>query len=148
VICHNRSHWLAGPLRDVRRTPNKDVLLRALLVEDEALVAMFAEEVLSSLGFEVEVARSGAEAHEAFARLSPTLAIIDVGLPDVRGDDLAQALRALSPELSILMASGYDAGELRARIAGDARAGVLPKPYVEADMVRAIRGLGFDVESA
>ncbi len=119
--------------------------MRALLVEDEALVAMFAEEVLISLGFTPEVARSGAEAREAFARETPTIAIIDVGLPDVRGDDLAKELRAQHPDLSILMASGYDVAELRARFAGDPRTGFLPKPYIEGDILKAVRGLGFEV---
>jgi CheY-like chemotaxis protein len=120
--------------------------VRALLVEDETLVAMFAEEVLSSLGFELSVAHNGAEARDHWARSAPDLAIIDVGLPDVRGDALARELRAKLPGARILMASGYDVMDLRAAFKGDALTGFLPKPYTEEDLVNAARGLGFDLK--
>ncbi len=122
--------------------------VRALLVEDEALVAMFAEEVLSSLGFEPTIARNGAEARDHWARFEPDLAVIDVGLPDVRGDALARELRAQRPNLPILMASGYDVADLRNAFKGDDRTGFLPKPYTEDDLVRAARDLGFDLKDA
>ncbi|HEY3813641.1 MAG TPA: response regulator [Caulobacteraceae bacterium] len=120
--------------------------MRALLVEDEALVAMFAEEVLSGLGFEPTIARNGAEARDHWSRFTPDLAIIDVGLPDVRGDALARELRARLPALPILMASGYDVADLRETFKGDACTGFLPKPYTEEDLIRAARGLGFDLK--
>jgi CheY-like chemotaxis protein len=120
--------------------------VRVLLVEDEALVAMFAEEVLSSLGFEPTIARTGAEARNHWAQFTPDLAVIDVGLPDMRGDALARELRARMPNLPILMASGYDVVELREAFEGDEHTAFLPKPYTEEDLVRAARGLGFDLK--
>lgn len=120
--------------------------VRALLVEDEALVAMFAEEVLSGLGFEPTTARTGAEARVHWAQFTPDLAVIDVGLPDMRGDVLAHELRAKLPGLPILMASGYDVADLREAFKGDDRTGFLPKPYTEEDLIRAARGLGFDLK--
>ncbi|MDO1558756.1 response regulator [Brevundimonas sp. 2R-24] len=117
--------------------------MRALLVEDEALVAMIAEEALSALGFNARSAGTGAEALKHFEDQRPDLALIDVGLPDMRGDDLARQLRALAPELSVVVASGYDREELRARFADDDRVVVLPKPYTEDDLAAATRSLGF-----
>jgi CheY-like chemotaxis protein len=118
-------------------------LVRALLVEDEALVAMIAEEALTSLGFEPTSARNAAEAMNEFTRREPSLAVIDVGLPDAKGDELAMRLRALSPDLSIVVASGYDEGELKAKFASDPKVAVLPKPYTEDDLARATEALGF-----
>jgi CheY-like chemotaxis protein len=120
--------------------------VRALLVEDEALVAMIAEEALTALGFEPHSARNADEALAQFKAFAPALAVIDVGLPDTRGDELALKLRALSPELPIVVASGYDESELRAKFAADSRVAVMPKPYTEDDLARAARSLGFDIE--
>jgi CheY-like chemotaxis protein len=117
--------------------------LRVLVVEDEALVAMIAEEALSSLGFEPQSARNGAEALEQFVAFNPSLAVVDIGLPDMRGDELAMRLRALAPDLPIVVASGYDEAELRARFAHDPRIAVVAKPYTEDDLARATRSLGF-----
>lgn len=106
---------------------------------------MIAEEALSGLGFEVAVAGSGAEARAAIGEGAPDLAVVDVGLPDVKGYDLAAELRASHPDLRILMASGYDAGEVAARFPDDPQVKALGKPYTEGDLAQAIRALGFEL---
>ena len=116
--------------------------MHALLVEDEALVALIAEEALAGLGFHVSAASTAAEALESFEQQRPDLAVIDIGLPDMRGDELARAIRAKAPDLAIIMASGYDADDVAGRFAGDQRLSVVSKPYTEGDLAGAIEGLG------
>lgn len=116
--------------------------MHALLVEDEALVALIAEEALAGLGFHVSAASTAAEALESFERQRPDLAVIDIGLPDMRGDDLARTIRIKAPDLAIIMASGYDAADVAGRFAGDQRLSVVSKPYTEGDLAGAIEGLG------
>lgn len=106
---------------------------------------MIAEEALLSLGFEALSAGNAAEALAAHASFKPTLAIIDVGLPDMRGDELSRQLRALDADLSIIMASGYDQAELAAQFRDDGKVAILPKPYTESDLARVARSLGFDI---
>ena len=121
---------------------------RALLVEDEALVAMVAEEFLAELGFEPIPARNAAEAMEIIASGDDlVVALVDVGLPDQRGDELARRLRTLRPQMPILMASGYDQGDLIAQFKDDDGIGVLSKPYTEADLARALEAVGLSVET-
>lgn len=106
---------------------------------------MIAEEALMSLGFEAHAARNGAEALAAMGSFNPTLAVVDVGLPDMRGDDLSRRLRALDANLSIIVASGYDEAELAAQFKDDSKIAILPKPYTEGDLARAAKGLGFKI---
>lgn len=122
--------------------------MRALLVEDEALVALIAEEALAGLGFQVHAAATATEALEAFEQDRPDLAVIDIGLPDMRGDDLARQIRAKAPDLAIIMASGYDAADVAARFAGDQKLSVVSKPYTEGDLANAIGGLGLRPSTA
>jgi CheY-like chemotaxis protein len=114
-----------------------------LLVEDEPLVAMLTEENLRDLGFEPFWVATAAEALHALEHqgLRPALAIIDVGLPDMRGDNLAELIRRLRPDLGIILASGYDEADLRARFAGEPRISVLAKPYGGGDLERCARAL-------
>jgi len=121
--------------------------VRALLVEDEPLVAMIAEEALISLGFDARAARNATEAVEQIESFEPTLAVVDVGLPDMRGDALTRKLREMRPGLSVIVASGYDEGELSAQFADDDHVAILPKPYTEDDLARAARQLGFTVNA-
>ena len=115
---------------------------RALLVEDDALVAMVAEDYLRELGFEPVVARNGAEAVAFLDDGSRfDVALVDVGLPDMRGDDLADRIRGDKPDLPLLIASGYDGGDLSRRFGPDRRFGVLSKPYMLSDLERALKAL-------
>lgn len=119
--------------------------MRVLLVEDEPLVAMIAEEALASLGFETRCARNGVEALAAMTDFRPTLAVVDIGLPDIRGDELCRRLHIQDAGLSIIVASGYDEAELAARFQNDDKIAILPKPYTEGDLARVARSLGFAV---
>jgi CheY-like chemotaxis protein len=69
------------------------------------------------------------------------LAIVDVGLPDGKGDRLAAELRTLYPRLPIVIASGYDNDELRRRFAGDDKVQFIGKPYTQADLQRIVEAL-------
>lgn len=117
-------------------------LRKALLVEDEALVAMIAEDYLDAIGFHPTCVDTAAGALEILAEGGLSLAVIDVGLPDMRGDDLAARVRQIAPELPIVLASGFDSGELQRRFAGDQALTVLGKPYTERDLRAAIAAAG------
>jgi FixJ family two-component response regulator len=66
------------------------------------------------------------------------LAIVDIGLPDIKGDVLVGELRARHPALPIIVASGYDDPDLRRRFAGDSRVTFIHKPYTQDDLRRAV----------
>ncbi len=114
---------------------------KALLVEDETLVAMIAEELLMSIGYEPVCVDLGAAALDQLAQGGFNLAVIDVGLPDMRGDDLAARIRLAHPDLRVVLASGYDESELRRRFTGDTLVAVLGKPYTERDLKEAIASI-------
>ena len=76
-----------------------------------------------------------------------SLAIVDIGLPDMRGDALARDIRQRAPDMPIIIASGYDGAEIRRSFAGDPAMAVLSKPYSERDLRAAIGSLGITVEA-
>jgi CheY-like chemotaxis protein len=116
---------------------------RALLVEDESLVAMIAADFLAELGFSANWVQTGGEAITALGEPAGIdLAIIDVGLPDMRGDDLAMQMLSLVPDVSIILATGYDPIDLGLRFAASKTVRVLGKPYSELDLRTAVASLG------
>ena len=115
---------------------------KALLVEDEALVAMITEDYLGTLGFDALCVDTAAGALDALICGGLSLAVIDVGLPDMRGDDLAAKARELSPTLPIILASGFDPAELKRRFLNDDALFVLAKPYTEHDLRTVIAAAG------
>jgi CheY-like chemotaxis protein len=83
--------------------------LRILVVDDEASILRFAERALSKAGYEVVVASDGLEA----LRLVETqprpfdLFVIDILMPQMRGDELARQLRQRDPDVKVLYVTGY-----------------------------------------
>ena len=113
---------------------------RILLVEDEVLVRMVATDQLEDLGYRVETAGSATEAMNKVKLMEGdiALAIVDIGLPGIKGDVLVGELRARHPALPIIVASGYDDPALRQRFAGDSRVTFIRKPYTQDDLRRAV----------
>jgi PAS domain S-box-containing protein len=116
---------------------------RVLVVEDEAMVRMMVGQALRDHGYEPEEAATAAEAVELVraAKRPFDAVIVDLGLPDRRGDALMDELRELVPDLPILIASGYGAAELEQRVRGKPRLATLAKPYDVASLHAALRAL-------
>jgi DNA-binding response OmpR family regulator len=123
-------------------------LARLLIVEDEILVRMFAVDALEDVGFQVLQAGDAAEALAAMKK-SPdiTAIIVDMGLPDRSGDELAADMRAQAQNLPILIASGRSERELKDKFAADTRIAVLVKPYTAAMLIGALGSLGVKAPS-
>ena len=116
-----------------------DAERKVLLVEDEALVAALAVDALEELGYKTVEAATAKGAMAIASGDTPLLfAIVDVGLPDGRGDALAIELRKLRAEMPIIIATGYDESHLDERARNHPLMAVLNKPYDIAQMQAAI----------
>jgi signal transduction histidine kinase/DNA-binding response OmpR family regulator len=119
---------------------------RILIVEDEDLIQMVIAAHLEDMGFGVELAASAAEAKSRALRLSGSLdaAIIDMGLPDAKGDVLVKELRDIYPALPIVISSGYDKAAIRGKFSDLQRIDFLTKPYTEEQLRDALHRVGID----
>lgn len=108
--------------------------LRILLIEDEPIVAMLAEELLEVIGCTVvATAASVADAKAAIASHIFDLAMVDIHLGDEDGLVAADALKAR--RIPYLVTTGYDTRD-SAHI--HAAAPILTKPYGLAELERAL----------
>ncbi|MBO9574688.1 MAG: hypothetical protein J7494_03030 [Sphingobium sp.] len=115
--------------------PEIQIPPRVLLVEDNAIVAMSAEEQLLEIGVEeVVVARSVAEADAHCDRHNFDFALLDFDLGNETSIGIAARLKRA--EIPFAFASGFgDALDLPEDLAGSL---VLRKPYLLADLERAV----------
>lgn len=114
-----------------------------LVVEDEFLVRMFTVDALEDAGFRVLQAGTATEAMNAL-RGAPDVraALVDIGLPDRPGDQLAAEIHALRADLPIIIASGRSGRELREKFAGNPRISILVKPYTGPLLLEVLAGVG------
>ena len=114
-----------------------------LIVEDEIVVSFFIRTLFEERGLQVAVASTAAEALQLIESLGPALgaAIIDVGLPDTSGDRLVPPIRAVLPELPIVIATGFSETEFGRRFQDDARVRVIGKPFDAPQLWSVLGGL-------
>jgi CheY-like chemotaxis protein len=89
---------------DVRRP-------KILVIDDNRELNDLVCDVLTLEGYEVESAFNGVEAVQIFRPSDHNLAITDVAMPLMNGWELIAALRVRSPNLPIIVISGYSTGE-------------------------------------
>jgi two-component system, cell cycle sensor histidine kinase and response regulator CckA len=80
---------------------------RVLIIDDEYAVAEGLSALLQEEGIITAVAGTAAEGEAAAERSEPDFALIDVGLPDASGVEVAARLRARFPALKVLIMSGH-----------------------------------------
>ncbi len=113
-----------------------------LLVEDEVPVRTLVQTVLAQFGYRVIEATTGATALEAWNehRNEIRLLLTDYLMPDgMTGLDLARKLSQESPELRVILTSGYSPEIALQDTAHDAGIMFLPKPFEVKQLVDAVR---------
>ncbi|MCL6640096.1 MAG: response regulator [Candidatus Rokubacteria bacterium] len=114
--------------------------LRVLLVDDHNDTREMLRATRVSDGHQVEEAATGAEALARAAGLSPDAVVIDIGLPDIDGYEVARRLRAMRPEgVRLIALTGY--GQARDRRRGEAAGfdAYLVKPVDPAELEQYLR---------
>ncbi|MCO5165523.1 MAG: PAS domain-containing protein [Planctomycetes bacterium] len=109
-----------------------------LLADDEPAIRRAVRRLLEGFGFEVLVARDGEEALAVFerARAQVRAVVLDLTMPRLSGREVLQRLRALDPDVPVVITTGYGTEGLAEE---PGVAAVLSKPYQPADLARTLR---------
>ena len=113
---------------------------RILVIDDEPIVRLYFQEVLSLANAQVTTFAGGAEALQAFARSSDafSLVITDQTMPGISGVEIARAIRASGSDVPIFIYSGYTDAVSAQEIAELRIADVLLKPVTADELATAI----------
>lgn len=127
------------PAGEARPSPR----LRVLVVDDEPDAVLALMLLLGEYGHEVRSAYRGADALAVIGDFVPEAVLLDIGLPDLSGYDVARALRARygkrCPLLVAVTVFRREEDKLRAREAGFDHH--LAKPYAPEELLRLLQGL-------
>ena len=92
--------------------------------------------VLQSVGFNVETALTGLQALYKVNKSEYDLVILDINLPDMLGDEVAEKLKENHPEMNIIMITGYSTFKDKMEGKGLDIKEVLMKPILPEDLVK------------
>lgn len=116
---------------------------RVLVVDDHAPSAEMVAEILGLEGYDVCIAHSAARALECVEEFAPVVAVLDIGLPDEDGFEVARKIKARNDPapIHLIALSGYGQSRYprRAREAGFER--YLVKPVDLDELLALVRDL-------
>jgi CheY-like chemotaxis protein len=102
-----------------------------LLVDDEEMILDVGKEMLTTIGYEVLMARSGKEAialyKENHAKID--MVILDMIMPDMGGGEVFDRLKRINPGIKVLLSSGYSIDGQATEIIERGCSGFIQKPF-------------------
>ena len=113
--------------------------MRILVVEDEDRIASFVVKGLTAEGHTVERAATVAEAKALGTTYEFDLVLLDLVLPDGRGTEVLRALRAVHPDLPIIVVSALGEVDDKVSLLDTGADDYLVKPFAFAELAARIR---------
>jgi nitrogen-specific signal transduction histidine kinase/ActR/RegA family two-component response regulator len=112
-----------------------------LVVDDEELVRSTAGMILEQAGYRVVLAGDGREGVETFRNRAKEIdaVVLDLSMPEMSGEEVFRELRALRPDVQVLLSSGYSQEEAVTRLAGEGLAGFIAKPFRASTLLSSVR---------
>lgn len=109
-----------------------------LVVEDDTPTLRLERVILEEAGYSVEVVGSGEEAVEFIAEKSPTLVLLDIGLPGMDGFATCAKIRELS-RVPIIMVTGRDCLDDKVRGMDVGADDYVTKPFLTHELATRVK---------
>jgi DNA-binding response OmpR family regulator len=115
--------------------------MRILAIEDEPRMSALLRKGLSEQGHDVTLALAGAEALKLTLDHAFDVVLLDIGLPDLNGYDVAQVLRARNYPAAILMLTAYNKEDEIVRGLNLGADDYLTKPFSFPELLARLRAI-------
>jgi DNA-binding NarL/FixJ family response regulator len=117
------------------------MLPTVLIVDDHDGFRRAARILLEAEGYRVvgESATGGAALEDA-RRTQPSVVLLDIGLPDIDGLEVAERLTAADADRAVVLTSSRDATEYLRLVAGCGARGFIPKHELSGAGIAAVVG--------
>ncbi len=114
-----------------------------LVVDDEEVIRRTAKSMLERHGYTVVLAENGKEGVELFQVLSDKVAavLLDMTMPLLSGEETFSRLKAVRPNVKVILSSGYNEVEAIRRFTGKGLAGFIQKPYTSSALNEKIQSV-------
>ena len=112
-----------------------------LLVDDEEMILDIGGQMLEALGYDVLTVGSGLEAVEMYKNNQDDIdmVVLDMIMPGMSGGDVYDMLKAMKPDVKVLLASGYSVDGQATEILERGCDGFIQNPFDMRRLSGAIR---------
>ena len=131
----------AAPINKYREETVAGGAETILIAEDEAMVRQMARAILIRAGYTVLTAEDGQEAVDMFEEHCGqiSLVIMDITMPKLTGGEVFERIRAIKPEIPVLVCSAYNEGSEKTDFVAKEGLSYLQKPYSAKTLMKSVR---------
>jgi len=114
-----------------------------LVIDDEKNILDLIEDVLETAGYHVLTAADGRKGIEQFKLHSNEidLVVLDIVMPEVDGVECFHEIRAVRPDIKILLTSGFNKSEVKEELVKDGVQAYLAKPFNLTDFLNTVEAV-------
>jgi CheY-like chemotaxis protein len=114
---------------------------RILFVDDELSIVNIGKKTLESLGYDVVARTSSIEALEFFKKQSDRVDIVitDLTMPNMTGEELAEELMQIRPDIPIILCTGFSAKMDEKKAMDMGIRAFISKPILKREIAKTIR---------
>lgn len=110
-----------------------------LIIEDDLSLVKYLKNALNQMGFSVKMLGRGAEAIKTIEKINPDLVLLDLNLPDVKGETLCVEIKKYFPSIPVIIMTAKDSiGDKLTAFSGGAD-DYVTKPFDTEELVARIR---------
>jgi DNA-binding response OmpR family regulator len=112
---------------------------RILIIEDGSAVRRALKRLFESEGYGVELAATGVSGLELFGTMMPSLVLLDLGLPDISGQEVYRTIIQIAPKLPVIVISAKTDIAERAVLLEMGAYDYLTKPFSPKELLERVR---------
>jgi len=113
---------------------------RLLVIEDDSEIATALQRTLRSEGYETKISATGSDGLKQYSEFTPDLVVLDLGLPEVDGVDVAEEIRK-DGDTPVLILTARDSVESRVEGLDAGADDYITKPFEVPELLARIRAL-------
>lgn len=112
---------------------------RVLVIDDEAIVRVSCERVLTPEGYDVVVTSRGDEAIELLERESFDIVLTDLKMPDMDGLEVLRTIKQRWPDIQVIIITGYGTISTAVQAIKLGAYEYIEKPFTPEDILKVVR---------
>ena len=112
-----------------------------LIVEDDRATRKALQQLFEPEGYAVAIAQNGAEGLEMFRRSRPAFVILDLGLPQLGGQEVCRSIRKESEDVPILILTGSSDEISRVLLLELGADDYVTKPFSPKELLARVRAV-------
>jgi len=112
---------------------------RILVVDDEEIVRISCQRILTPMGYAVETTPDGVKALELMGRNKYDLVLTDLKMPHMDGMEVMAEIRKREPEAKVIIITGYSTIEVAVKAIKMGAFNYIEKPFSPDVLITAVK---------